>query len=158
MVNSGGTPRSPQIWRTAVSKPKTSVRSDYTVGYGRPPKGTQFPPGKSGNPNGRRKGSRNVGAVLNDVFRQMIEVTENGKTRRVAALEAMACRLRNDALRGDAKAIKLSIELLRRHSETNESTVQLDELLAEDRQILAQYLPDPGHAKKGDGDDPDDAD
>src|SRR5208337_1393093 len=116
MVNSGGTPRSPQIWRTAVSKPKTSVRSDYTVGYGRPPKGTQFPPGKSGNPTGRRKGSRSVGAILNDVFRQMIEVTENGKTRRVAALEAMACRLRNDALRGDAKAIKLSIELLRRHS------------------------------------------
>jgi hypothetical protein len=62
----------------------------------------------------------------------MIEVTESGKTRRVPALEAMACRLRNDALRGDARAIKLSIELLRRHSETNESTVQLDELLAED--------------------------
>ena len=67
-----------------MSKRKTSVPSDYTVGYGRPPKGTQFPPGKSGNPNGRRKGSRSVGAVLNDVFRQTIEVTENGKTRRVA--------------------------------------------------------------------------
>jgi len=132
-----------------MSNRKTSVPSDYTVGYGRPPKGTQFPPGKSGNPNGRRKGSRSVGAVLNDVFREMIEVTENGKTRRVAALEAMAWRLRNDALRGDAKAIKLSIELLRRHSETNESTVQLDELVAEDQEILAQYLPELEPAKKG---------
>jgi hypothetical protein len=141
-----------------MSNRKTSVPSDYAVGYGRPPKETQFRPGKSGNPNGRRKGSRSVGAVLNDVFRQMIEVTENGKTRRVAALEAMACRLRNDALRGDAKAIKLSIELLRRHSETNESSVQLDELLAEDQEILAQYLPELEPAKKGDGDDPDDAD
>ena len=88
------------------------------VGYGRPPKETRFQPGKSGNPTGRRKGSRSVGAILNDVFRQKIEVTENGKTRRVTALEVMARRLRNDALRGDAKAIKLSIELMRRHSET----------------------------------------
>jgi Family of unknown function (DUF5681) len=141
-----------------MTKRNASAPSDYAVGYGRPPKETQFQPGKSGNPNGRRKGSRSVGAVLNDVFRQKIEVTENGKTRRVTALEAMACRLRNDALRGDAKAIKLSIELIRRHSETNESTVQFDDLLAQDRQILAQYLPDPGHAKKGDGDDPEDAD
>ena len=145
------------MWRMAVSKRKASAPSDYAVGYGRPPKETQFQPGKSGNPNGRRRGSRSVGAVLNDVFRQMIQVTENGKTRRVAALEAMACRLRNDALRGDAKAIKLSIELLRRHSETNESTVQLDELLAEDQEILSQYLPELEPAKKGDGDDPDDA-
>src|SRR5271166_3219659 len=142
MVNSGGTPRSPQIWRTAVSKPKTSVRSDYTVGYGRPPKGTQFPPGKSGNPNGRRKGSRSVGTVLNDVFRQMIEVTENGKTRRVAALEAMMLRLRNDAMRGDGKAMKMLLSFVDRYAETAESKIQLGELLAEDRKILAQYLPE----------------
>ena len=141
-----------------MSNRKTSVPSDYTVGYGRPPKGTQFPPGKSGNPNGRRKGSRSVGAVLNDVFREMIEVTENGKTRRVAALEAMACRLRNDALRGDAKAIKLSIELCAATQRPMKSTVQLDELVAEDQEILAQYLPELEPAKKGDGDDPDDAD
>ena len=71
----------------------TSAQSDYAVGYGRPPKETRFQPGKSGNPTGRRKGSRSVGAILNDVFRQKIEVTENGKTRRVMALEVMARRL-----------------------------------------------------------------
>ena len=38
------------------------------------------------------------------------------------------------------------------------STVQLDELVAEDQEILAQYLPELEPAKKGDGDDPDDAD
>jgi hypothetical protein len=64
----------------------------------------------------------------------------------------------NDALRGDAKAIKLSIELMRRHSETKESTVQFDDLLAQDRELLAQYLPEPRAPKKGDGDDPGDTD
>jgi Family of unknown function (DUF5681) len=140
-----------------MTKRSASSQPDYVVGYGRPPKETRFQPGKSGNPNGRRKGSRSVSAVLDDVFRQKIEVTENGKTRRITALEAMARRLRNDALRGDAKAIKLSIELMPRHSETNESTIPFDELLAQDREILAQYLAKPEPAKKGDGDDPDDA-
>ena len=103
----------------------------------------------------RRRTGSSVGAILNDVFRQKIEVTENGKTRRVIALEVMARRLRNDALRGDAKAIKLSIELMRRHSETKVTAVRFDELQAQDREILAQYLFEPETAKKGDGDDPD---
>ena len=141
-----------------MTKRSASAPSDYAVGYGRPPKETRFQPGKSGNPTGRRKGSRSVSAVLDDVFRQKIEVTENGNTRRVTALEAMIRRLRNDALRGDAKAIKLSIELMCRRSETHESTIPFDELRAQDREILAQYLPELEPAKKGDGDDPDDAD
>ncbi len=132
-----------------------SAPTDYVVGYGRPPKETRFTPGKSGNPIGRRKGSRSDAAVLDDVFRQKIEVTENGKTRRVTALEAIFYRLRNDALRGDAKAIKLLIELRRRHSETNESTVPSDQLPLEDREILTTYLPKADPAKKGDGDEPD---
>ena len=32
----------------------------YEVGYGRPPQHTQFRPGQSGNPAGRRKGVRNL--------------------------------------------------------------------------------------------------
>ena len=35
------------------------MSKDYEVGYGKPPKANQFPPGQSGNRNGRPKGSRN---------------------------------------------------------------------------------------------------
>ncbi len=136
-----------------MSKRNRRSQPDYAVGYGRPPKETRFQPGKSGNPTGRRTGSRSVGAILDDVFRQMIEVTENGKTRRVPAVEAMMRRLRNDALRGDPKAIRLSIELIRRRSDTHESAVPLKEMLAEDREILAKYVPKTGPAKKEDGGD-----
>jgi hypothetical protein len=39
--------------------PPSSEPPNYEVGYGRPPKGSQFTPGRSGNPKGRPKGARN---------------------------------------------------------------------------------------------------
>jgi hypothetical protein len=120
-----------------------SRSADYTVGYGRPPKATQFKAGKTGNPRGSPKGSRTVGAILQDILRQKIAVTENGKTRRIAALEVMLRRLVNDAMRSDAKALKLLLALTDRYAETTEAKVQLGELLAEDQEILSQYLLEP---------------
>jgi uncharacterized protein DUF5681 len=117
--------------------------ADYAVRYGRPPRATQFASGKSGNPRGRPKGSRTVGAILQDILSQKIAVIENGKTRRLAALEVMLRRLVNDAMRSDAKAMKLLPALLERYAETTEAKVQLGELLAEDQAILAQYLLEP---------------
>ena len=55
-----------------------SRSADYAVGYGRPPRATQFASGKSGNPRGRPKGNRTIGAILQDILRQKIAVTEKG--------------------------------------------------------------------------------
>ena len=41
-------------WRTAMTDRKGKAQADYDVGYGRPPKATQFKPGQSGNPTGGR--------------------------------------------------------------------------------------------------------
>ena len=123
---------------------KNSRASDYVVGYRRPPKASQFMAGKSGNPEGRPKGSRPVGAVLQDIIQQKIAVTENGKTHRIPALEVMLRRLANDAMRSDAGAMKLLFSLVDRYAESPESTLHLGEMLAEDRDILAQYLPNSG--------------
>jgi Family of unknown function (DUF5681) len=120
-----------------------SRSADYAVGYARPPRATQFASGKSGNPRGRPKGSRTVGAILQDILRQKIAVTENGKTRQLPALEVMLRRLANDAMRSDQKAMKLLLVLVDRYAETTERKVQLGELLAEDQTILAQYLLEP---------------
>jgi Family of unknown function (DUF5681) len=146
-----------------MTNQKGTRSADYIVGYGRPPKATQFAAGKSGNPRGRPKGSRTVGAVLQDIFRQKIAVTENGKTRRIPTLEVMLRRLANDALRSDAKAMKLLLSLVDRYADATEAKVQLDELLAEDQQILAQYLTEPAAlvaepAAKADDDEEGDVD
>jgi Family of unknown function (DUF5681) len=116
---------------------------DYDVGYGRPPKATQFVPGKSGNPKGRPKGSRSVGAILQDILRQEIAVTENGKTRRIPTLEVMFRRLVNDAVRRDPTALKLLLPLIDRYAASPETELHIGELLAEDPAILSQYLSEP---------------
>ena len=84
-----------------MAKQKSSKPANYVVGYRHPPKATQFTAGKSGNPKGRPKGSRPVGAVLQDIIQQKVPVTENGKTRRIPVLEVMLRRLANDAMRSD---------------------------------------------------------
>jgi hypothetical protein len=117
--------------------------NDYEVGYRRPPKAHRFQPGTSGNPRGRRKGARSVGAILQDVVRQKITVTEGGKTRRVPAIEGMLRRLANDALRNEAGAVKLLLALLDRYGESPEAEIEPVDLLAEDREILEQYLKRP---------------
>jgi hypothetical protein len=130
-----------------VANRKHPRSSDHAVGYGRPPKATQFKKGKSGNPKGRPKGSRPIGAVLQEVLGQRISVTENGKTRRLPALEVMLRRLANDAMRNEPVALKLMLSLFDRYGESPEAGIRLDEVLAEDRAILANFLKQsPGHS------------
>lgn len=129
----------------AIPKP-----ANYAVGYRRPPKETQFKAGQSGNPRGRPKGIRPVGAVLQAIIQQKIRVTENGKTRWIPAFEVMFRRLANDAMRGDQKAVKFLLSLIDRYGDSPQATLPLRELLAEDEAILAQYLSDPAPAV-GDG-------
>jgi hypothetical protein len=123
-----------------VANQKHPKSSDHAVGYGRPPKATQFKKGESGNPKGRPKGSRPVGAILQDILGQRISVTENGKTRRLPALEVMLRRLANDAMRNEPVALKLMLSLFDRYGESPEAGIRLDEVLAEDKAILANFL------------------
>ena len=62
-----------------------------------------------------------------------------GKTRRLPALEVMLRRLVNEAMRSDPKAIKLLLSLVERYTESTELEPNLDELLADDQEILRQF-------------------
>jgi hypothetical protein len=86
--------------------------SDYEVGYGRPPKGTRFQPGKSGNPHGRPKVERDFGAALREALNRDVEVVnEKGVKRKVPALDVIARGLVADATRRDRAAIRQLFQL-----------------------------------------------
>ena len=52
--------------------------SDYEVGYGKPPKATQFKPGQSGNPRGRPPGSLSLAEEARKLLDEMVETKSGG--------------------------------------------------------------------------------
>ena len=112
--------------------------SEY-VGYRHPPTATRFKPGQSGNLKGRPRGTRSVGTILQEVVNRKIPVTDNGKTRKVPALEVALLRLTNGAMKGEPGALKLLFALVDRYGQSAEVTLAIEELLAEDREILTEF-------------------
>jgi hypothetical protein len=73
----------------------------YAVGYRRPPRHSQFKKGRSGNPRGRPKRSRDLRSEIQKVLTDRIPVRVGGKTRRVPALIAVQYVTLNRALKGN---------------------------------------------------------
>ena len=77
---------------------------DYEVGYGRPPKATQWKKGQSGNRAGRPKGAKGFNSIVHKTLTRPIKIREGGKIRTVSSLEAMILKFAEDAMKGDPKA------------------------------------------------------
>ena len=86
-------------------------KRDYKVGYGKPPATNRFKKGKSGNPKGRPKGSRNFASDLKVVLNTMVKVTEDGEQKTVTSQLAIMMQLRAQALNGNPKAMDKIITL-----------------------------------------------
>ena len=81
----------------------------YEVGFGKPPKGTQFRKGESGNPKGRPKGKPNLATIINRTLQAKVIIKENGRRRKVTKYEAGLIQLSNKAASGDLPALKMVI-------------------------------------------------
>jgi len=104
-------------------------RDDYTVGYGKPPKHSQFKKGQSGNPSGRPKGRKNkrepfVNRMLREIFvndlSETIRVVQNGEEIHISKLKGIISQLNNKSLSGDLKAIEQSLSVLSLVSELDD--------------------------------------
>jgi Family of unknown function (DUF5681) len=113
-------------------------RKGYEVGFGKPPTQTQFRPGQSGNPAGRRKGVRNLKTDVKRTLATPVKVKEGGRTRKKSTQESALMVLREKALRGDARALDLLLELALRFN--NDDAGQAQALSADDQAILAAYV------------------
>jgi Family of unknown function (DUF5681) len=82
----------------------------HTSGYMKPPKHSQFKPGKSGNPNGRPKQSPTPYTALQNALKR--KVTVKGEARKIRLDEALIRRLRELALGGDRRAITMQQKIL----------------------------------------------
>ena len=111
------------------------------VGYRKPPVESQFKPGQSGNPKGRRKGSLNYEATLLRTLQETVIINENGKRKKVTKLEAALKQLLNKAASGDLRALMLLTSLVRPLEQqlTNEQRPN-EELGEADEKVLRNIL------------------
>src|SRR5919109_55750 len=89
----------------------------YKVGYGRPPKHSQFKPGRSGNPKGRPRKSKNVETLITMELEQKVTIKEGGRELRVTKREAIVKQLVNSALKGDPRKLLLMLKYLEKLQE-----------------------------------------
>jgi hypothetical protein len=85
-----------------LSKP---LKKQTGVGYKRPPEHSRFKPGQSGNPAGRRKGSKNLKTIFEDILKEEVSLREGNEVRKVTKGEALMRGLVVGALKGDHRSI-----------------------------------------------------
>src|SRR5262249_45658217 len=141
---------------------RSANSGNYRVGYGKPPKHTRFRPGTSGNPTGKRKGARNLSTAVKKALLVPVKLKDGGKARKVSTQEAVLMRLREKALKGDARSLDRMIDLARQFNNdpyanaTSHSSAEDEEILAAyEQEILARHgrlrvEPGPDSMKKED--------
>lgn len=103
---------------------------DYEVGYGRPPKDTQWKKGQSGNRNPRRSvRDRGTVEMIERLFLKPVEITLYGETKKVPTLEVIVRLISQKALSGDRRALAAQMkyqEFAARHRERKVQIIFVD--------------------------------
>lgn len=82
------------------------------VGYGKPPKHTQFKKGKSGNPKGRPP-NKVLHTIVEETLNEMVTIQIGGNKVEMTKKEAFIQQLMNESMKGKSTATKNLIYLLK---------------------------------------------
>jgi hypothetical protein len=113
---------------------------DYEVGYGKPPKEMQFAQGKSGNPKGRPKGSKNIATSLIEIGREQVKVTEGGRTRTMTKTDAVIHQITNKAASGDLRAVRVYFQICKAFQSLEPTEEIVPDLSDRDKDVMKNFL------------------
>ena len=116
-------------------------RNHYEVGYGKPPKATQFKPGQSGNRKGRPKGARSVMTCFEELAVKKFITQENGQQKKLIPVEISLLKLLSKVAKEDVRAIGLFLEYAERFDQIKAVQHQAIEALnSDDKAILDDFF------------------
>ena len=159
-----------------MAKPEKK-RGEYEVGYQKPPKDHRFTTGMSGNPSGRKKGSRGLKTDLHAELSSVLTISINRQpvsgTKQRLMLKSLATRAAAGDVRASALLLPLIMQIFgiedrgtERRSLSRQDQTLLDDLLAgssmgeapsvEALREVADQEPDTGEAPNNIGDASDD--
>lgn len=101
----------------------------------------RFEAGYTGNPAGRPRKAKTVGAAVAGAFAEKVQITENGKRRKLTKLDVAAKQIANRSAAGDPRMVKLGFELAQKAQEGEDRSASPPEHLSEsDLQIAARLI------------------
>jgi hypothetical protein len=126
----------------------------YEVGYGRPPKRTQFKPGQSGNPKGRPHRRVSIEVLLRESLLQRVLVSDHkrGGRRMASLLEVILQQAAQKAALGDPKPLMLILRMVsslsglmaKAEAESEDKEERVRREMAKFAEIFGEYVePDP---------------
>lgn len=115
-------------------------KEDYEVGYGRPPRETRFRKGQSGNPKGRRQGSRGLRTDLHEELNTKLTLSIAGKQVKETTQRLMLRTLATRAASGNVQATRLLVDLTMQIFGSGDRGSDAQRLSAVDQELLDRYL------------------
>ena len=116
---------------------------DYPIGYRKPPKEHRFPKGVSGNPKGRKKGSRGLKTDLHAELSSVLTISINKQpvsgTKQRLMLKSLATR----AAAGDVRASALLLPLIMQIFGIEDRGTERKALSRQDQALLDDLLAGP---------------
>lgn len=91
------------------------MTESYEVGYKKPPKSSQWQPGQSGNPLGKKKQKKLVSPLSSLFVEELakpIDVKVGGKTQKISKGAALAASITNQLLKAEAKDMPKLLQML----------------------------------------------
>jgi Family of unknown function (DUF5681) len=125
--------------RNRLSKQGTG----YSIGYGKPPIGSRFKPGETGNAKGRPKGHKNLKTLIRQAMTARISVQEGSSSRQVSKIECVVLRQLQNALKGNDRSAMAVIKMATQMGfleDPDSNSAEATALSASDERILEQLL------------------
>ena len=116
------------------------MSNDNEVGYGKPPKHAQFKKGRSGNPKGRPKDTKNLKTDLKEELQEVIVAREGDRTVKISKQRAVVKSLVAKTVKGDTRAANTLLNMFFRiFDPAGEIVEPAAPMTAEEREVLAGF-------------------